>query len=90
MEEVSISVTAAARNFSDCVNRARYQGTVFLLHKGGRPVARIVPEAESRSTAADLAKALREVSLNDDEFAAWRSELSAGREKLAPPDDKWR
>jgi prevent-host-death family protein len=44
MQTRSISVTEAARNFSDCVNRARYQGVTFILHRNGVPVARIVPE----------------------------------------------
>jgi len=44
MREQAISVTEAARNFADCINRARYQGTTFVLHKNGVPVARIVPE----------------------------------------------
>jgi prevent-host-death family protein len=44
MSEKVISVTEAARNFADCLNRARYQGTTFILHKNGVPVARIVPE----------------------------------------------
>ncbi|HVU45219.1 MAG TPA: hypothetical protein VHD85_03775 [Terracidiphilus sp.] len=43
MRTVSISVTEASRNFSDYVNRARYQGTTFLLHKNGIAVARIAP-----------------------------------------------
>lgn len=44
MRIVSLSVTEASRNFADCVNRARYQGTTFVLHKNGVAVARIVPE----------------------------------------------
>jgi antitoxin (DNA-binding transcriptional repressor) of toxin-antitoxin stability system len=44
MRSVSISVTEASRNFADCINRVRYQGTSFLLHKNGVAVARIVPE----------------------------------------------
>jgi antitoxin (DNA-binding transcriptional repressor) of toxin-antitoxin stability system len=43
MNETPISVTAAARNFSDCINRVRYQGTSFVLEKNGVAVARIVP-----------------------------------------------
>ena len=43
MKTVSISVTEAARNFSDCINRVRYQGVTFVLHKNGTPVARIEP-----------------------------------------------
>jgi prevent-host-death family protein len=49
MQTRSISVTEAARNFSDCVNRARYQGVTFILHRNGVPVARLVPEAEKQS-----------------------------------------
>jgi antitoxin (DNA-binding transcriptional repressor) of toxin-antitoxin stability system len=51
MRSVSISVTEASRNFADCVNRARYQGTTFLLHKNGVAVARIVPESKARAEA---------------------------------------
>jgi antitoxin (DNA-binding transcriptional repressor) of toxin-antitoxin stability system len=49
MQTRSISVTEAARNFSDCVNRAHYQGVTFVLHRNGIPVARIVPETEKKS-----------------------------------------
>jgi len=52
MQTRSISVTEAARNFSDCVNRARYQGVTFILHRNGVPVARIVPESPKRSSEA--------------------------------------
>lgn len=44
MKPISITVTEAARNFADCINRARYQGATFILLKNGIPVARIVPE----------------------------------------------
>jgi antitoxin (DNA-binding transcriptional repressor) of toxin-antitoxin stability system len=49
MRSVSISVTEASRNFADCINRARYQGTTFLLHKNGVAVARIVPEQKAQA-----------------------------------------
>jgi prevent-host-death family protein len=52
MQTRTISVTEAARNFSDCVNRVRYQGVTFILHRNGVPVARIVPEEEKRRSAA--------------------------------------
>jgi antitoxin (DNA-binding transcriptional repressor) of toxin-antitoxin stability system len=51
MRSVSISVTEAARNFADCINRVRYQGTSFILHKNGVAVARIVPEARATDAA---------------------------------------
>ncbi|HUV68038.1 MAG TPA: type II toxin-antitoxin system prevent-host-death family antitoxin [Terracidiphilus sp.] len=60
MSETAISVTQAARNFSDCVNRVRYQGASFVLHKNGVPVARIVPvESPLGVQLEELAIALR-------------------------------
>ena len=66
MKTVTISVTEAARNFADCINRARYQGTTFVLEKNGTPVARIVPEElqeKKGGTLRELAEALKEVNL---------------------------
>ena len=39
----TISVTEAARNFADIVSRVFYRGERFVLERGGRPVARLVP-----------------------------------------------
>jgi antitoxin (DNA-binding transcriptional repressor) of toxin-antitoxin stability system len=89
MSSKSISVTEAARNFADCINRAHYQGTTFVLHKNGVPVARIVPEHKKDNTGLAIAKALAKVRLSDEEFAEWRRDLKAAREVLLPPIDKW-
>jgi antitoxin (DNA-binding transcriptional repressor) of toxin-antitoxin stability system len=89
MNEKSISVTEAARNFADCVNRAHYQGTTFILHKNGVPVARIAPEAGKVSTGRSIAEALAKVQLTDEEFAEWRHDLKKARKILLPPVDKW-
>jgi prevent-host-death family protein len=89
MKTVTISVTEAARNFADCINRARYQGTTFVLEKNGTPVARIVPEERKPGTTRDLAKALEDVKLTDEEFADWRRDLENARKILLPPVDKW-
>src|ERR1017187_3804894 len=62
MKELTISVTVAARRFADCINRVRYQGTSFILHKNGVPVARIVPGGSIPGRDLEqLAVALREV-----------------------------
>ena len=90
MREQSISVTEASRNFADCINRARYQGTTFLLHKNGVPVARIVPERKKDNTGRALAAALAKIRLTDEEFAEWRHDLKKAREILLQPVDKWR
>lgn len=90
MKMTSISVTDAARNFADCVNRAHYQGLSFVLLKNGSPVARLVPDREKVCTGRDLADALATVELSDDEARAWHHELQANRKKLKVATDKWK
>jgi prevent-host-death family protein len=91
MREKTISVTEAARNFADCVNRAHYQNVTFILQKNGVPVARIVPvEQKKPSTGREIAAALAKVRLSPQESAAWRDDLAAARNSLIPQNDKWR
>ena len=91
MKKTVISVTEAARNFADCVNRVRYQNVSFVLLKNGTPVARIVPEQQKKKcTGPELAKALRKVDLSEREAKAWHRDLVAARKALKPPKDKWR
>jgi len=86
----TISVTEAARNFADCVNRAHYQNITFVLLKNGSPVARLVPDDEKVCTGRDLAQALSKVRLPEDEAKAWHRHLLAARKALKAPGDKWR
>lgn len=94
MKMVSISVTEAARNFADCVNRARYQGTTFILLKNGLPVARITPEERKAVNGSELAarlrEALRDVHIGAEEATAWERDLDDSRRNAALPVDKWR
>jgi prevent-host-death family protein len=86
MKELVISVTQAARRFSDCVNRVRYQGVSFILHKNGVPIARIVPiESTSGTDLEQLAAALREArdEVELDQEAAER--LIAGPDEVRTP-----
>ncbi|HEX4029098.1 MAG TPA: type II toxin-antitoxin system Phd/YefM family antitoxin [Terracidiphilus sp.] len=76
MRSVSISVTEASRNFADCVDRARYQGTAFLLHKNGVAVARIVPVGRDTHSMDELDAA---ASGNGAEEKAAESEQNAGK-----------
>jgi len=91
---VPISVTEASRNFSDCVNRARYQGTSFVLLKGGSPVARIEPpEAQpkrGRELAAALVKAVEDVHVGEEEATSWLHNLEQSRGSLQPQGRPWR
>jgi prevent-host-death family protein len=90
MKTTPISVTEAARNFADCVNRVRYQNMSFVLLKNGTPVARLVPEKEKICLGRDLAKVLRKVDLPADEAVAWNRDLKNARKSLKPQPDKWR
>ena len=90
MKKTPISVTEAARNFADCVNRVRYQNMTFVLLKNGMPVARLVPERKKVGSVRKLAAALREFGLSPEEAKAWNRDLRAARRVLKPPVDKWR
>ncbi|MGA6982950.1 MAG: type II toxin-antitoxin system prevent-host-death family antitoxin [Candidatus Sulfotelmatobacter sp.] len=90
MKTTPISVTEAARNFADCVNRVRYQNVTFVLLKNGTPVARLVPEKKKAGSVRRLAAALREFDLSTEEAKAWNRDLRAGRRILRPPNNKWR
>lgn len=90
MKIATISVTEAARNFADCVNRVHYRNQSFVLVKNGKPLARLIPEKEKKCTGKEFAAALRKVELTPKEFAAWRKDLKQARKILKPPEDKWR
>ena len=90
MKTTPISVTEAARNFADCVNRVRYQNVTFVLLKNGKPVARLVPDKKNAGSVRKLAAALRKFDLSSEEARAWRRDLLAGHRILKPPVDRWR
>ncbi|HZR16905.1 MAG TPA: hypothetical protein VFE51_06215 [Verrucomicrobiae bacterium] len=89
MRKTTISVTEAARNFADCVNRAHYQNTTFILLKNGSPVARLVPDGRKLCTGRDLAEALAKADLPAREAAAWHRDMQTARKTLKPPGGKW-
>ena len=90
MKKKNISVTEAARNFADCVNRVHYQNLTFVLLRNGAPIARLVPDNEKVCSGRDLLQALENVELLPEEARAWRRDLRSSRKKLKPPRDKWR
>jgi antitoxin (DNA-binding transcriptional repressor) of toxin-antitoxin stability system len=90
MKKTTITVTEAARNFADCVNRAHYQNTTFVLLKNGEPFARLIPDGPKICRGRDLADALASTSLPDSEAKAWYRDLKAARRELKAPANKWR
>ena len=89
MIETVITVTQAARNFADCVNRSHYQDTSFVLLKNGVPFARLVPMEPETCQGKRLAKALAGAKLSVAGARAWKRALKAARKKLKTPHDKW-
>lgn len=89
MTKARITVTDAARNFADCVNRAHYQNVTFVLLKNGTPFARLGPDLEKICRGRDLAEALARTSLPNAEAKAWRRDLQVARKTLKAPVDKW-
>jgi antitoxin (DNA-binding transcriptional repressor) of toxin-antitoxin stability system len=87
-EKISISVTEAARNFADCVNRAHHEGVTFVLLKNGVPVAQLAPNVDEVCTGRDLAALLAKISLADSESKAWRRDLAASRKASKDAEDR--
>ena len=54
--ESTVTVTEAARNFSDLINRVVYRGESAILTRNGKSVAKIVPERRRRVTGREAAK----------------------------------
>jgi prevent-host-death family protein len=94
VDQVSITVTEASRNFADCVNRARYQGTRFILLKSGVPVARIEPaEAQpkkGRELAGAFQRAVEGVHAGVEEATSWLHDLEQARGSLQQQVRPWR
>ena len=51
---------------------------------------RLVPDSEKVCRGRDLADALANTDLTQDEAAAWHRDLHNARKKLKTPTDKWR
>jgi len=90
MKSTTITVTEAARNFVDCVNRAHYQNVTFVLLKNGTPFARLVPDNEKVCLGHDLAALLAKAELPDEEAKAWHHDIQSARKPLKAVADKWR
>lgn len=62
---ISISATEAARNFSELLNRVRYQHEHFVVERNGRPVCEVLPAEPASFNGADLVQLLRSIPKPD-------------------------
>jgi prevent-host-death family protein len=89
--DITLTVTEAARNFADVVNRAYYRHESTTLLKNGKPVARIVPVATEFRSAKDIAAWLAGTRprLTVKEAEEFEADLLTARDTLPPPASKW-
>lgn len=79
----NVSITEAARNFSDFVNRVAYRGESFFLIRGKRRVASLKP-ANAVVSVSDLQKALMDLpALDQVERERWSQDLDDLRAREA-------
>ncbi len=90
MKDLTLTVTEAARGFSDLINRVHYRGESAVLTKNGRAVARIVPAGPTPITGAELAKRLKEgPHLSVKEANAFERDLKNGLKVFKPLVSPW-
>jgi antitoxin (DNA-binding transcriptional repressor) of toxin-antitoxin stability system len=85
----TVTVTQAARNFSDLVSRVHYRRESALLVKGGRPMVRMEPAREGLTgrQLADLWSSVRH--LRPDEAERFARDLDAARAEQPRLSSKW-
>ena len=84
-----ISATAAARSFSDLLNRVRYKGDSFVIVRNGEEVGLLEPVSSPRpKTLNELLDHLAEIGPPDEDFARDLEEIRASQPPM--PDSPWR
>lgn len=85
----TLTVTEAARNLSDMVNRVYYQGHSFVLTRGKVKVAQLSPL--KTLTGAELARRWTDrPRLAPGDAEAWENEFVAAKSNMALPEgNEW-
>lgn len=86
-----ISATHAARNFSDLINRVRYQGASFEIERGNEVIAQIIPVVPSATLSiANLDKQWAQLPHLDAEDAGlFEANLDDIRQNATLPESLW-
>ena len=90
MSQQVISVTEAARHFSEMINRVYYQGQTFLLTRGGTVVAQL-SAPQPPLTGAELARRWNQrPRLDASDASTWEAQIDALRASVPPlPESVW-
>lgn len=84
-----VSATAAAKTFGALVDRVRQTRAVYVVERGGIPVAEVSPVRTARCTLGDLAALLSSLPPAGEIFL---TEVEAGIKRVnrpVVPDDRW-
>ena len=84
-----ITVTEAARNFSELVSRVHYQGGATILVKGGKPMVKISTACRPKTGRELAALWPNRPILGPDEAARFERDMANSRSRLGPPVPKW-
>jgi prevent-host-death family protein len=90
--KITATVTEVFRSFSDYINRVAYRGERFVLTRGGKPVAELVPAPPAGRRLAELPEVLASLPrLGREDAARFEEELERARSTLGlePPEDPW-
>jgi prevent-host-death family protein len=88
----TLTVTEAARNFSDVVNKVFYRGESMALTRGGKVVARLVPASDIEApTGREVLAGWKTLPhLSGDEAETFAADIEKGRQSLnRNPTSKW-
>lgn len=85
-----ISATEAAKTFGRLVDRVREERAVYIVERGGVPVAQIAPVAGPRCTLRDLADLLRTAGRVDEAYLKAVETGVRRANKPVVPRDPWR
>lgn len=90
MSDRKLTVTEAARHFSDLLNRTYYKGESTILLRSGEPIAKIVPVGGSSILGRDFAakwKGMRHLDPEDaDDFARM---VEKSKAEIEMPENPW-
>ncbi len=91
MDTITLTVTEAARHFSDYIGRVAYRHESFVLCKGKKPVAELRPLPTGRRLG-DLPGLLRSLPhLSKQDAVAFARDVETSRKAIAvdKPRDPW-
>ena len=91
MSATVINATEAGRNFSELLNRVKYQGASFTITRGKEVVASLVPVSPAAGLKlAELGKFFADLPrLDDTELDAFEQDLRAIRSSAGPEGNVW-